>query len=156
MAGFEAGATTPAAANAAPYATVRAVSRRIRVMEAVVFTTAATASSLSVGTPANNNTPPVATTSAPLLPTIVDNVTNDAAATGKLDTAWSTAPTQPASFRVKITLGAAIGQGFVLKRAADYKEPWGLGFATNPQWLVFWNHGSGAGSALDMYVLIDE
>lgn len=155
MAGFRAGATTPAAASAAPYATIRAVTRRVRIMEMVLFTTAATASSISCGTPANNNTM-VATTSITPLPTILDNVTNDAAATAKLDTAWSTAPTVPGTFGEKLTLGATIGQGYVLKRVMDYKEPITLGFATNPQVLVVWNHGGSAGSALDMYVLLDE
>jgi len=142
---FTVGGTTPAAGAAAAYATMNTTANRRALMREIgLFTTAATASSVSLGTPANT---PVATT------TIVPNPHDaaDAASSALLGTAWSTAPTAPSVFDRKTTLGAAVGAGVMWKLAIDER----IAIAKSA-WKVFWNHGGASGSALDVYVEYDE
>lgn len=150
---FNSGATTPAATSAAAYATFHTNARRASIREMGFFTQAATASSVSLGIAGNNATPPAASTSATPQAADVNTTSPDAAAVSRLDTAWSTAPTVPATFMRKFTLGAAVGQGVIFKLAPEERIILGQ---TTAQWLTFWNHGVSAGSALDMYVMHDE
>jgi hypothetical protein len=142
---FTSGVTTPAAGTAAGYATISAAAaRRAFWREMGISTTAATASSISLGLAGNT---PVQTTSS----TPQAHDTNDAAATASIGTAWSTAPTVPANFMRKFTLGAAVGAGVIWKLALDER----IALAKSA-FHVLWNHGGATGSALDSYVEYDE
>lgn len=142
---FAAGVTSPAAATAAAYATINTTAaRRALLREIGMFTTAATASSVSLGTPANT---PVATTT--VVPNAHDSA--DAVSTALLGTAWSTAPTAPTVFDRKITLGAAVGAGVIWKLALDERV-----IIAKSAWKVLWNHGAATGSALDCSFEYDE
>jgi hypothetical protein len=143
---FEAGFTTPAAGTNAAYVTLNtASSRRAFVREQGFFTTAATASSIGMNTPAN--TP---TNAAQIAPLPKDSA--DASSTMTIAVSWSTVPTTPtnAYFR-KVTLGAAVGAGVIWKVALD--ERWIL--AKSAYW-VWWNYGGSTASALDGYIEADE
>lgn len=142
---FSVGGSTPAAANAAAYATINTTAnRRASIFEIGVSCNAATQSSVGIGTPANT---PVATTT--IAPNPQDSA--DAASSALLGTAWSTAPTAPTIFDRKYTLGAAVGAGFIFPWAAD--KPLRI---AKSAWKCLWNFGAAAGSVLDMYALYEE
>jgi len=136
---------TPAAAAGAAYATVHtAAGARARIQEIHAFTTAATASRIAIGR--KNNTP-VATTS--VLGQAEDPA--DVAAVTNVDTAWSTAPTLPAQFLRRGSLVAAIGAGVM------WTWPFGKELVIPvSDWLIIWNDGAAAGSALALTVVWDE
>lgn len=142
---YSVSAVTPAAANGAAYATIHTgASDRCYIQEIQIFTTAATTSRLALGR--KNNTP-VATTS--VLGQAEDPA--DSAATVNLDTAWSTAPTAPANFLRRTSLIAAIGAGVIWT--------WPIGKELRipvSDWLVLWNDGPSAGSALAVTVVWEE
>lgn len=142
---FTAGATTPAAGTAAAYATINTgANRRAFVREMGLSTTAATASSIGFGIPAN--TPVTTTTQTPQ-----PHDPADAASTALLGTAWSTAPTAPTTFWRKFTLGAAVGAGVIWKLALDERM-----VLAKSTWMTWWNYGGATASALDMYCEYDE
>jgi|SRR5262245_9270749 len=145
MARYAVSVVTPAAASGAAYATLHTgASERCRIQEIHCYTTAATASRIALGR--KNNTP-VATTS--VLGQAEDPA--DAAATVNLDSAWSTAPTTPAQFLRRASLVASIGAGFVWT--------WPIGkelVIPLSDWLVIWNDGAAAGSALALTVVWEE
>lgn len=145
MARYSVSVITPAAASGAAYATLHtAATARARIQEIGYYTTAATASRVAIGR--KNNTP-VATTS--VLGQAEDPA--DAAAVTNLDTAWSTAPTTPAQFLRRGSLVASIGAGTIWS--------WPIGkelVIPVSDWLVIWNDGAGAGSALALYVVWEE
>lgn len=142
---FTIGFTTTAAGSAAAYATLgTTANRRALVREQGWFTTAATASSIGMGIPAN--TPTTQTTSTPQ-----PHDAADASSTATLATAWSTIPTAPSTFWRKVTLGAAVGAGVIWKVALD--ERWIL---AKSAFFVWWNYGGSTGSALDAYLEYDE
>jgi hypothetical protein len=145
MAKYSVGVVTPAAASAAAYATIHtAAGDRARILEIGAFTTAATASRIALGR--KNNTP-VATTS--VLGQAEDPA--DTAAVTNVDTAWSTAPTAPANFLRRASLAAVIGAGVVWT--------WPVGkelIIPVSDWLIIWNDGASAGSALAFYAVWDE
>jgi hypothetical protein len=143
MARFRAAVTTPAAASGATYATIHAVaSRRLVISEIGFSNNAATASSIQLIRPSNT---PVATTS--LLGQADDPA--EAAATGNIDTAWSTAPTIGTNPLQRIVLPATVGAGGI------WTFPNGLVIPVSG-WLVVWNHGGAAGSAQSLYAVWDE
>lgn len=145
MARYSVSVVTPAAANGAAYATIHTASTaRARIQEIHAYTTAATASRVAIGR--KNNTP-VATTS--VLGQAEDPA--DAAAVTNVDTAWSTAPTTPAQFLRRASLVASIGAGFVWT--------WPIGkelIIPVSEWLIVWNDGAAAGSALALTVVWEE
>lgn len=144
MAQYEVSVVTPAAASGAAYATIHTAStERAFISQIHCWTTAATASRVAIGR--KNNTP-VATTS--VLGQAVDPA--DAAAVTNVDTAWSTAPTAPATFLRRASLAASIG--------AAVLWPWqspGLVIPVS-DWLIIWNDGAAAGSALALTVVWNE
>lgn len=144
MARFRAAVTTPAAASGATYATIHAVaSRRLAIAEIGFSNNAATASSIQLIRPANT---PVASTS--VLGQADDPA--EAAATGNIDTAWSTAPTIGSNVPLqRIVLPATAGAGGI------WTFPTGLVIPLSG-WLVVWNFGGAAGSAQSLYVVWDE
>ena len=146
---FECGVTGAAAASAAAYATIESAANvRMRVREIGFFLSAATASSLGLGHPANEGTPPVASTTAAGQPL---DQQDGIAAVGVLGTAWSTAPTAPTVYMRKINLPAVIGAGVIWTWPADNPliiKPSG--------WIVLWNYGAAAGAAPNVYVKWEE
>jgi hypothetical protein len=145
MATYSLGVVTPAAAAGAAYASIHTASTdRAKVLELGAFCNAATAS--SIGIIRSSNTP-VATTSA--LGQAEDP--NDPAATVNIDTAWSTAPTIGSNFLRRFVSAASIGSGVIWTWPKD--APLIIQVST---WLVVWNYGAGAGSALSLYVKYDE
>jgi hypothetical protein len=137
--------TTPAAAAGATYATFHTVAtRRAYIREVRIFTTAATASSVGLIRP--NNTPVASTSIVPVAYEVAD-----AASTALLDTAWSTAPTIGTNvFLRKSNLANVQGAYDVWTF-----QPQALPLAVS-SYLVLWNYGSGAGSALDVTVVYEE
>lgn len=142
---YEVGATTPAAAAAAAYCTLNTTAnRRGKIREIGWTTTAATASSVGLGIPANT---PVATTTV----TVQPQDSQEASGSVLLGTAWSTAPTAPTNFFRKLTVGAAIGAGIAWPWPSDARLT-----MQKSTWLTLWNYGAGPGSALDVYVQLEE
>ena len=133
-----------AAAAGAPYATFHTTTRRARIYKWLITTVTALTS--SVGLIRSTNVP-TATTS--VTPQPYDAA--DAAATALLDTAWGVVPTVGANFLEEITLGPAIGAGLQDVWQSDKEIT--LATAT---WLVIWNSGALAGSALSVTVAYDE
>jgi hypothetical protein len=146
MALYSAAVTTPAAAAGATYATIRASSTdRLKIREIGCFLNAATASSIQLVRPSNT---PVATTSA--LGQAQDPA--DPASTGNVDTAWSTAPTIGSNVPMRrAVLPHVAGNGII------WTFPPGQEIIIPASgWLVVWNHGGAAGSAMSLYVIWDE
>lgn len=144
MALYSVGVVTPAAASAAAYGTIHTASgARALILEIGVFCTAATASRIALGR--KNNTP-VASTS--VLGQAEDPA--DGAAVTNVDTAWSTAPTAPAQFLRRASLAGSVGAGCVWT--------WPVRPLVIPvsEWLILWNDGAAAGSALAWYVRWEE
>lgn len=142
---FTAGATTPGAGAAAAYDTENTGANRRGFLRELGFsTTTAVASSIGLGVPANT---PVATTT--ITPQAHDAA--DAASTVLVGTAWSTAPTVPATFFRKFTLGAAVGAGVIWKLALDERI-----ILAKSTWFTAWNYGAATASPLDCYVEYDE
>jgi len=142
---YSLGVRTPAATAGAAYATIHtAASDRAYVREVGIFLSAATASSVALVRSSNT---PVASTSA------LGQAHDTAApsATVNVDSAWSTAPTVGANYLRRTTLPATIGAGLIWTFPPD--APLILNAS---QWLVLWNFGIAAGSALDIYCVWDE
>lgn len=139
MALYSVGVVTPAAGAGAAYATLHTGTRVARIREIGAFCTAATASRVAIGR--KNNTP-VATTS--VLGQAEDPA--DAAALANLDTAWSTAPTAPAQFLRRASLAGSVGAGII------WTWPERPLVIAASEWLIIWNDGAAAGSALALYV----
>ena len=141
MAREEVGVRTAAAAAGAPYANfVPGAAQRMRLLELGVSVSAATVSSVGLGLAAN-----VPVASAVALGESQDN----AAASGGVGTAWTTAPTAPTKFKRRFVVPATIGLGFIWR----FDSP---GILAADQKLVLWNFGAAAGAALDVYVVFDE
>jgi hypothetical protein len=142
---YEQSFATVAAAAGAAYASIQgATTTDAEVLEVGAFTTAATASSILWGRPANT---PVSTS-----PVVFNALNPDVApaAVAATASAWSTAPTTPTvSFR-RVVLPANIGAGYV----AVWADGQGVQLSKNAgstQWLIFWNFGGAAGSILAAY-----
>lgn len=145
MASYSVGVVTPAASAGAAYATIHtAATDRCKILEIGAFCNAATSSSIGIVRASNT---PVATTST--LGQAEDPA--EAAATVNVDTAWTTAPTVGANFLRRFVSQAAIGSGVIWTWPSD--KPLVLNVST---WLVVWNYGGLAGSALSLYVKFDE
>ncbi len=139
-----------AAAAGAPYWTFNAGStRRAKMRELGIFTTAATPTNIAFGHPANEGTPPVATGAVTPVPF---DPADTAAAVARLAAAWSTAPTAPTVALKSCTLGAAVGAGLIWKHNVDELPTLGLS-----GWVVLFNPAGGAaGAILDVYVHFEE
>lgn len=143
MARYSVAVTTPAAAAGAAYATIHTVSTdRGYLVELGISLNAATASSIQLIRASNT---PVASTSN--LGQAEDP--GDPAATINVDTAWSTAPTVGTLPFRRIVLPATAGAGII------WTFPLGLKIPVS-SWLVIWNYGASAGSALSLYTVFDE
>lgn len=143
MARYSCGIVTPAAAAAAAYATFHSIATdKPRIVEIGIFLNAATASSIQLIRASNT---PVATTS------VLGQAEEvaDPAGTCNLDTAWSTAPTVGSIPLRKTLLPATAGSGLI------WTFPQGLTIPISG-WIVLWNYGAAAGSALQVYFVWDE
>jgi len=133
-----------AAANGAAYATFNSPTRLSLVHEMQAFNLSSTTTAkIVLGKPAN--TPVATTTITPLGPTA------QAAATARMGTAWSTAPTAPTSFMHGVPLAGVFGAGVVWKWAPDEY----LQVAIN-EWLVWWNNGGATAGQPMLSVLYEE
>jgi hypothetical protein len=113
-----------------------------RIVEIGVFLNAGTASSIQLIRPSNT---PVASTSVLGQAEEV----SDPAGTCNVDTAWSTAPTISAPPLRRVLFPATAGAGLI------WTFPQGLTIPVSG-WIVLWNFGAGAGSALSVYFVWDE
>lgn len=140
---------TPAAASAAPYYTFHTgANRPARIREK--RTSTLTAMYSPVGLILASNTP-VATTST--TPQPHDYPTTAATATCALDTAWSTAPTVGANYYETIALGPAQGQILIETYPLDGQGAINIAKST---FLVGWNYGGSAASALAVTIIYEE
>lgn len=143
---YRAGFASATAVSAAAYATLNSPTRKALIHEVDLSLLTAVQSQVGLGIPANEATPPVVSTSI----TPVGRP-SDIAATARVGTAWSTAPTVPSVFEEEVVLAAVIGAGWVWKWAPDeYIEIKIAG------WRTFWNAGGSTAGQLLISVLYDE
>jgi len=139
-------ATPAAAAGAAYYSFHTGANRRGFLREKRTSTTTAVYSPVGLIYAANT---PVATTSTTPQP----HDAQDAAATCALDTAWSTAPTIGANWLETIALGPAQGQILIETYPLDGQGKITIAKST---FIVGWNFGGNAGSALAVTIIYEE
>lgn len=133
-------------ANGAAYWTLNSPTRKANIHEINLSLITAVFSQVELGVPANEATPPVVSTS-----TTPVGKPSDIAATGRVGTAWSTAPTAPTVFGDGCALAAVIGSGWVFKWAEnEYDE---LKIAG---WRTLWNRGGSTAGQLLVGVKYDE
>jgi hypothetical protein len=146
MTTYRVGFASATPANAAAYATFNSATRKALIHEVNISLLTAVQSRVSLGIPANEATPPVVSTSI----TPVGRP-SDIAATARIGTAWSTAPTAPTVFEYDVVLAAVIGAGWVWKWAPDeYLEVKIAG------WRTLWNQGGATAGQLIVNVLYEE
>ncbi len=132
--------------NAAAYWTFNTPTRRAWIREIDVALVTAVLSQIDFGVPANEATPPVVSTS-----TTPEGDSADIAATARIGTAWSTAPTVPGTFRNGTILAAVIGSGWVWawpEKALEVVKIAG--------WRTIWNRGGSTAGQLLVSVVYDE
>jgi hypothetical protein len=141
-------ATPAAAAAAAYYSFHTGSSRPARLREKRTSTTSAVYSPIGLIVASNT---PVATTST--TPQPHDYSTTAASPTCALDTAWSTAPTVGSAYYETVALGPAQGQILIETYPLD-----GQGAIAIPKstFLVGWNFGGNAASALAVTIIYEE
>jgi hypothetical protein len=143
---YRAGFASATPASAANYASFNSATRKALIREIDLSLLTAVQSQVGLGVPANEATPPVVSTSI----TPVGRP-SDIAATARIGTAWSTAPTVPSVFEEQIVLAATIGAGWVWKWAPDeYIEVKIAG------WRTIWNSGGSTSGQLLINVLYEE
>lgn len=144
MSRFSTAVVTPAAASGAPYLTIHTgATYRAIIYEMGILTQATTASFIGLIRPSNT---PVATTSQ-----LGQNEDGSSTITStvNVDTAWSTAPTIGTNF-LREAIMPANADAYTI-----WTWPFGLIIPTS-SWLVLWNNGASAASALDVHVVWDE
>ncbi len=143
---YRAGFSSATPANGAAYATINCPTRKGNIHQVDFQLITAVASLVGIGTPANEATPPVVSTS--ITPV---GKPSDIAATGRIGTAWSTAPTAPTVMDDEKQLAAVIGAGWTIKWAPDeYVEVKIAG------WRTLWNRGGSIAGQLNVTILFDE
>lgn len=143
---YRSGVASATPATATPYWTFNSPSRKALIHELNFSLRTAVVSEVWLGIPANEATPPVATSAI----TPVGRP-SDIAATARVATTWSTPPTAPNPFEFCIILAAVIGAGWVMKEAPDeFVEVKIAG------WRTIWNAGSGTAGQLLINILYDE
>ena len=141
--GFSSAATP---GNGAAYATFNSATRKALIHEFGIAVLTAAFCQVGLGTPTNEATPPVVTTSI----TPVGRP-SDIAATARLGTAWSTAPTAPTTMGGEVPLAGVIGAGWVWKWAPDeYEEVKIAG------WRTLWNRGGGTAGTTIINIIYEE
>lgn len=143
---YKVGFPSVAAAGPGPYFTFNSLTRKAQIHEVDIFLATAVQSQWGFGTPANEATPPVATTTI-----IPPGKPSDIAATARVGTAWSTAPTAPTVFEHVGIFPNVIGSGVVLQWTPDaYTEVKIAG------WRTLWNSAGSAGGQLLVSLIYDE
>lgn len=146
MPNYRNGVLSATPANAAAYWTFNSATRKANIHELNVSLVSAVLSQVELGIPANENTPPVVSTS-----TTPVGKPSDIAATARVGTAWSTAPTAPTVFGESTILAAAIGSCWVWQwPKEDHDEVKIAG------WRVLWNRGGGTAGQLLVAIKYDE
>lgn len=143
---YRLGFTAASAANAAAYATLNCPTRKGNVHEIDFSLNTAVQTFLGYGTPANEATPPVVSSSATPV-----GKPSDIACTARVGTAWSTAPTVPAAYVDQKSLAAVIGSGWTLKWAPDEFDEIKIA-----GWRTIWNAGGSTGGSVFVTFLFDE
>lgn len=143
---YRAGFASATPASAANYASFNSATRKAQVHEIDFSLNSAVLSQIGIGIPANEGTPPVVSTSI----TPVGRP-SDIAATARIGTAWSTAPTVPSVFDWETVLPAVVGAGWVLKFAPDEYIEVKIG-----GWRTIWNAGGSTAGQLLVSILYDE
>ncbi len=143
---YKAGFASATPANAAAYGTLNCPTRKGQVHEFDLSLLTAVQSWVGFGTPANEATPPVVSTSI----TPVGRP-SDIACTGRIGTAWSTAPTAPTVFVDIKVLAAVIGAGWVVKWAPDEFDEIKIA-----GWRTWWNAGGSTAGQLLITPTFDE
>lgn len=143
---YRCGFASATPANAAAYATVNCPTRKGNVHQIDISLFTAVQSWVGYGTPANEATPPVVSTS--ITPV---GKPSDIACTARIGTAWSTAPTAPSVFVDVKVLGAVIGAGWTIKWAPDEFDEVKIG-----GWRTVWNAGGATAGQLLLTPLFDE
>jgi hypothetical protein len=143
---YRAGFATATPATAAPYATFNSATRKALIHEINISLLTAVQSQVGMGIPANEATPPVVSTSI----TPVGRP-SDIAATARIGTAWTTAPTAPAVFESQVVLAAVIGSGWVWKYAPDE-----LLEVKIAGWRTLWNGAGSTAGQLLVNILYEE
>lgn len=133
-------------ANAGAYWTLNSATRRAFIREIDVALVTAVLSQVELGTPANEATPPVVSTS-----TTPESDPADIAATARIGTAWSTAPTAPSPFRLGTILAAVIGSSFVWAYPEGARDVLKIA-----GWRALWNRGGSTAGQLLVSVVYDE
>jgi hypothetical protein len=143
---YKLGFTAATPATAANYASFNSATRKAKIHEINLSLLTAVLSEVALGIPANEATPPVVSTSiTPVGPP------SDIAATARVGTAWSTAPTVPSVFEERTVLAAVIGSGWVWKWGPDeYTEVKIAG------WRTFWNPGGSTAGSVLINIIYDE
>lgn len=142
MARYEIGLRTSGVLVTTAQLEIRAITRRLKLLEIGGTLQAATASTLGLGRPANTGSVAGGT-----LNTLQLSDENDAAALGTtVLTGWTTAPTAPTQFLRRWGLPATIGSGFVWTPSGLYIKPAGS--------LVLWNIT--ANGIMDAWVAVEE
>jgi len=147
MPAYRAAVVSATPANGAAYWSFNSPTRRAKILELTAGLTTAVFSQIELGTPANEATPPVVSTST--TPENADPA--DIAATARIGTAWTTAPTAPTVFRSGAPLAAVIGSGWV------WAWPDRLGDTLKiAGWRVLWNRGGSTGSPALIAITYEE
>lgn len=130
------------AASASPLWELRTTSTdRVAILEIGVFLAAATASTIGLGRPAAIGVTPITTVTG-----VAEEPANPAG-TGVVATAWTTAPTIPATFFRRISVPATVGTGVI------WTFPRGL-FVPISSSIILWNLA--LNGVTDVYVVWDE
>lgn len=143
---YRASFTAATPATAAPYATFSSATRKAQIHEINLSLLTAVQSQIGLGIPANEATPPVATTSI-----VPQGRPSDIAATARFGTAWSTAPTAPSVLEHEVVLANVVGSGWVWKWAPDeYIEVKIAG------WRTLWNRSASTAGSVLVSAVYDE
>jgi hypothetical protein len=143
---YRAGFSSAAAANGAAYATINSATRKANVRSIDFSLLTAVQSQIGYGTPANESTPPVVSTS--ITPV---GKPSDIAATARFGTAWSTAPTVPTVMIDEKVLAAVIGSGWTLQWAPDAFDEIKIA-----GWRTLWNRGGSTAGTVLVTPVYDE
>lgn len=135
------GVRTVAPVTAAAYANfVPGSGRPMRILEIGVSVATAAASGIGLGLAANT---PVAST------TTLGESDDNVVAVGGIGTVWSTAPTAPTKFKMRLLVPATAGLGLIWRFDAP-------GLLVTDQKLTIWNFHTATAAALDLYAVWDE
>lgn len=143
---YRVGFASATPASAANYATINSATRRAKICELDVSLLTAVQSQFGIGIPANEATPPVVSTS---ITPVGDPA--DIAATARIGTAWSTAPTVPSVFDHQYVLAATIGAGWAKKWEPGKEDTLKIG-----GWRTIWNSGGSTAGQLLVSIVYDE